>query len=33
MYGFSVQMSCGFDEAVDKVTDALKTEGGMSGMK
>ncbi|MGW8310557.1 MAG: DUF302 domain-containing protein [Thiogranum sp.] len=27
MYGFSVQMSCGFDEAVDKVTDALKTEG------
>ena len=27
MYGFSVQISCGFDEAVDKVTDALKTEG------
>ena len=27
MYGFSVQVSCGFDEAVDKVTDALKTEG------
>lgn len=27
MYGFSVQMSCGFDEAVDKVTEALKTEG------
>jgi uncharacterized protein (DUF302 family) len=27
MYGFSVQMSCGFDEAVDKVTDALKSEG------
>ena len=27
MYGFSVQVSCGFDEAVDKVTEALKTEG------
>jgi len=27
MYGFSVQMSCGFDEAVDKVTEALKTQG------
>jgi uncharacterized protein (DUF302 family) len=27
MYGFSVQLSCGFDEAVDKVTEALKTEG------
>ena len=27
MYGFSVQMSCGFDAAVDKVTEALKTEG------
>jgi uncharacterized protein (DUF302 family) len=27
MYGFSVQMNCGFDEAVDKVTEALKTEG------
>jgi uncharacterized protein (DUF302 family) len=27
MYGFSVQMKCGFDEAVDKVTEALKTEG------
>ena len=27
MYGFSVQMSCGFDEAVDRVTEALKTEG------
>jgi uncharacterized protein (DUF302 family) len=27
MYGFSVQMNCDFDEAVDKVTEALKTEG------
>jgi uncharacterized protein (DUF302 family) len=27
MYGFSIAMSCGFDEAVDKVTAALKTEG------
>ncbi|MGD2074779.1 MAG: DUF302 domain-containing protein [Gammaproteobacteria bacterium] len=27
MYGFSLQMSCGFDEAVERVTDALKTEG------
>jgi uncharacterized protein (DUF302 family) len=27
MYGFSVQMNCGFDAAVDKVTEALKTEG------
>jgi uncharacterized protein (DUF302 family) len=27
MYGFSVQMNCGFTEAVDKVTEALKTEG------
>ena len=27
MYGFSVQLSCGFDEAIDKVTEALKTEG------
>ncbi len=27
MYGFSVHMNCGFDEAVDKVTEALKTEG------
>ena len=27
MYGFSVQMACGFDEAVERVTEALKTEG------
>ena len=27
MYGFSVQVSCGFDEAIAKVTEALKTEG------
>ncbi|WP_455234307.1 DUF302 domain-containing protein [Thiogranum longum] len=27
MYGFSVRMSCGFDEAVEQVTEALKTEG------
>jgi len=27
MYGFSVKLSCGFDEAVEKVTEALKTEG------
>ena len=27
MYGFSVQLSCGFDEAIDKVTEALKSEG------
>ncbi len=27
MYGFNVQMKCGFTEAVDKVTEALKTEG------
>ena len=27
MYGFSVQMSCGFDAAVERVTEALKTEG------
>lgn len=27
MYGFSVQMSCGFDEAIEKVTEALKSEG------
>lgn len=27
MYGFSVQMDCGFDEAVDRVTAALKSEG------
>lgn len=26
-YGFSVQLSCGFDEAVDKVTAALGDEG------
>jgi len=26
MYGFSVQVSCGFDEAIDKITEALKTE-------
>ncbi len=27
MYGFSVQMSCSFGEAIDKVTEALKSEG------
>jgi uncharacterized protein (DUF302 family) len=27
MYGFSTKLSCGFDEAVEKVTEALKTEG------
>lgn len=27
MYGFSVQMSCGFDEAIGKVTEALASEG------
>lgn len=27
MYGFSVKLSGGFDEAVEKVTEALKTEG------
>ncbi len=27
MYGFSVQVSGSFDEAIDKVTEALKTEG------
>jgi uncharacterized protein (DUF302 family) len=27
MYGFSVQVSCGFDEAVRRVTDELKKEG------
>ncbi|ALP52307.1 hypothetical protein Tel_03640 [Candidatus Tenderia electrophaga] len=26
-YGFSVQLSCGFDEAVAKVTEALGNEG------
>lgn len=27
MYGFGVKVSCGFDEAIEKVTEALKTEG------
>ncbi len=27
MYGFSVQVSCGFDEAIGKVTEALAAEG------
>lgn len=27
MYGFSVKVDCGFDEAIDKVTEALKSEG------
>ena len=27
MYGFNVQVSCGFDEAVGRVTDELKKEG------
>lgn len=27
MYGFSVQMSSGFDEAVERVTQALKDQG------
>ncbi len=27
MYGFNIQLSCGFDEAVDKVTEAMQTEG------
>ena len=27
MYGFSTQVSCGFDEAIEKVTEALKSEG------
>jgi uncharacterized protein (DUF302 family) len=27
MYGFKVQVSCGFDEAVRRVTDELKKEG------
>ncbi len=27
MYGFNVRMSCGFDEAVERATEALKTEG------
>jgi len=26
MYGFSVKLDCGFDEAIDKVTEALKGE-------
>jgi len=27
MYGFNVQVTCGFDEAVERATEALKTEG------
>lgn len=27
MYGFSVKVDCGFDQAIDKVTEALKSEG------
>lgn len=27
MYGFNVQVSCGFDEAIKRVTDELKKEG------
>jgi uncharacterized protein (DUF302 family) len=27
MYGFSVKVDCGFEEAIDKVTEALKSEG------
>ena len=27
MYGFSVQMACSFDDAIARVTEALKTEG------
>lgn len=27
MYGFGVKVNCGFDEAITKVTEALKTEG------
>ena len=27
MYGFSLQMSCGFDDAISRVTEALKTQG------
>ena len=27
MYGFKVQVSCGFDDAVRRVTDELKKEG------
>ena len=27
MYGFDVRVSCGFDEAVERVTEALKSEG------
>jgi len=27
MYAFSTQVSCGYDEAIEKVTEALKSEG------
>ncbi|MBE9516133.1 MAG: DUF302 domain-containing protein [Proteobacteria bacterium] len=27
MYGFSVQVACGFDEAIEKVTEELQKEG------
>ncbi|HHJ13052.1 MAG TPA: DUF302 domain-containing protein [Gammaproteobacteria bacterium] len=27
MYGFGTRVDCGFDEAIEKVTEALKTEG------
>lgn len=27
MYGFSVQVDCGFDEAIIRATEALKSEG------
>jgi uncharacterized protein (DUF302 family) len=27
MYGFDVQVTCGFDEAVERATEALKSEG------
>jgi uncharacterized protein (DUF302 family) len=27
MYGFNVQVSCGFDEAIKRVSDELKKEG------
>lgn len=27
MYGFNIQMDCAFDEAVARVTEALKSEG------
>jgi uncharacterized protein (DUF302 family) len=27
MYGFSIQVGLGFEQAIDRVTDALKTEG------